>query len=170
MVRSVRDTVMSDLLTCEIRYSEDETRESPGRLSGTLITYEVRAADRPEIFRRGALRWPESGVLVREMHVRDRPLVKVIPYLDGDAVKIDTPLPNTTRGRDASEGIRAGIYGGLSVEFHAEDEGRRGPLREIRRALLGGAGLVDSPAYSGSTVEVRAKRYWQLDREALRWL
>ena len=161
---------MNDLLTCEVRYSEDETRTSPGRLTGTLITYEQRAADRPEIFRRGALRWPATGVLVREMHQRHEPIVKVVPFVEGDAVKIDTPLPNTMRGRDAAENIRQGVYGGLSVEFHAEAEGRRGNLREITKAILGGAGLVDSPAYLGSTVEVRSRRYWQLNSEALRWL
>ena len=161
---------MNDLLTCEIRYAEDETRQSPGRLVGVLLTYEVRASDRPEIFRRDSLRWPPTGILVREMHQRQEPIVRVVPYLDGDAVKVDTPLPNTTRGRDAVTNIREGVYGGLSVEFHAEQEGRRGNLREITKALLGGAGLVDSPSYTGSTVEVRAKRFWQLDQEMLRWL
>ena len=161
---------MAEVLTCEIRYSEDETRQSPGRLTGVLLTYETRAGDRPEIFRRGALRWPAAGVLVREMHLRERPIVRVLPFVDGDQVRIDTPLPNTQLGRDSSTNIKEGIYTGLSVEFHAEAEGRRGNLREITRALLGGAGLVDSPSYTGSTVEVRAKRYWQLDREALRWL
>ena len=160
---------MDDLLTCEIRYSEDETRQSPGRLTGTLIVYETRASDRPEIFRRGSLRWPDNGILVREMHQRQEPIVRVIPYLEGDAVKVDTPLPNTTRGRDAVTNIREGVYGGLSVEFYAEQEGRRGNLREIRRAMLGGAGLVDSPSYTGSTVEVR-RRVWALDQEMLRWL
>ena len=161
---------MTDLLTCEIRYSEDETRQSPGRLTGTLLTYEVRAADRPEIFRRGSLRWPENGVLVREQHNRQAPIVRVIPYLDGDAVKVDTALPNTARGRDAVTNIREGVLGGLSVEFYAEDEGRRGGLREIRRALLGGAGLVDAPSYAGSTVEVRARGDNGLVEAAYRWL
>ena len=32
-----------DTLTCEIRLAEDESRQSPGRLVGTLLTYEVRA-------------------------------------------------------------------------------------------------------------------------------
>ena len=159
-----------DLLTCEIRYAEDETRASPGRLTGVLLRYEERARDRPEVFRRGSLRWPENGVLVREQHNRQAPIVRVIPYLDGDAVKIDTPLPNTARGRDAVTNIREGVLGGLSVEFHAEDEGRRGNLREIRRALLGGAGLVDSPSYKSSTVEVRARRANGLTEEAYRWL
>ena len=44
---------------------------------------------------------------------------------------------------------------GLSVEFRSEAEGKRGPLREIRRALLGAAGLVDTASYKESTVEIR---------------
>ena len=34
------------------------------------------------------------------------------------------------------------------------------------------AGLVDSPSYGGSTVEVREESgpYWQLDKEVLLWL
>ena len=158
---------MNDLIACEIRYTADESRESPGRLTGTLLTYEVRAGDRPEIFRRGSLRWPPEGILVREMHQRNRPIVRAIPYLDGDAVKLDTPLPSTQLGRDSATNIRAGVYTGLSVEFHAEAEGKRAGLREITKALLGGAGLVDSPSYGGSTVEVR-RRYWDLG--VYRWL
>ena len=126
--------------------------------------------DRNEVFKRGSLHWPETGIILREMHERSRPIMKVLPYLDGDQVLISTPLPNTTRGRDAATNIREGVYSGLSVEFRSEQEGRRGNLREITKALLGGAGLVDSPSYKGSTVEVRAKRFWQLDCEALRWL
>ena len=159
--------MMTDLLSCEIRYTADESRESPGRIVGTLLTYEVRASDRPEIFRRGALRWPSDGILIREMHQRDRPIMRVVPFVEGDQVLIESALPNTQRGRDAVENIRQGVYSGLSVEFRAEAEGRRGNLREITKALLGGAGLVDSPSYSGSTVEVR-RRYWDLG--AYRWL
>ena len=45
----------------------------------------------------------------------------------------------------------------MSVEFHSKAEGRRGNLREIRQALLGGAALVDAGSYAGATVEVRAE-------------
>ena len=68
---------------------------------------------------------------------------------------IDVALPNTTAGRDAVENVRQGVLTGLSVEFKAEKEGRRGGLREIRQALLGSAGLVDTASYKASTVEVR---------------
>ena len=50
----VWSVVMENLL-CEVRFAEDPSRLSPGRLTGTLVTYEVRAKDRPELFARGAL-------------------------------------------------------------------------------------------------------------------
>ena len=42
------------LVPIEIR--QDETRQSPGVLTGTLMTYETRARDRAEMFRTGAFR------------------------------------------------------------------------------------------------------------------
>ena len=159
-----------DELVFEIRQAEDPTRESPGRLSGTLLVYEERARDRREVFARGALTWPKDGILINEMHNRQAPIVRAIPYLDGDAVKIDTPVPNTTRGRDAVTNIRAGVWTGLSVEFHSRSEGRRGGLREIRSAYLGAAALVDTAAYGGSKVEVRARGAQGLVEAAYRWL
>ena len=167
----VREAVAMDELTFEIRQMEDPTRESPGRLVGTLITYEERAHDRPEVFVRGALTWPENGILVNEQHNRQAPILRVIPFLDGDELKIDAALPNTQRGRDTVENLRQGVYTGLSVEFQSRSEGRRGPLREIRSAILGGAALVDTAAYRGSTVEVRAEQAIdQLIEVARRWL
>ena len=75
---------------------------------------------------RGALTWPKEGILINEMHNRQAPILRAVPYLDGDEVKIDTPVPNTTRGRDAVTNIREGVWTGLSVEFHSRSEGRRG--------------------------------------------
>lgn len=160
-----------DELTFEIRQLEDPTRESPGRLVGTLLTYEERAKDRPEIFVKGALTWPEAGIVINEQHNRQAPILRALPFLDGDQVKIDAQLPNTVRGRDTAENLRQGIYTGLSVEFASRAEGRRGPLREIRSAFLGGAALVDTSAYGGSTVELRAGLSTdQLVEVAYRWL
>ena len=158
-------------LTFEVRQEADPSRESPGRLVGTLLTYEQRANDRPEVFVRGALTWPATGILINAQHNRAAPILRAIPYLDGDQVKIDAALPNTTAGRDAAENLRQGVYTGLSVEFASRSEGRRGPLREIRSALLGGAALVDSSSYKGSTVEVRAETDSEsMVEAAYRWL
>ena len=91
------------------------------------------------------------------MHNRQAPILRAIPFLDGDALKIDAPLPDTARGRDVATAMRQEnpLYPGLSLEFNALAEGRRGNLREIRRAKLVRVGIVDRGAYGGSTVEVR---------------
>ena len=146
-----------DEVRCAIEYREDETRQSPGRLTGVLLTYEERANDRPEIFARGSLEWRDSGILIREQHNRMSPIVRAVPFLDGDAVRIDVALPNTQRARDAATNVQEGVLTGLSVEFRSVKEGRRNGMREIQRALLGGAGLVDDPSYGNSLVEVRER-------------
>ena len=154
----------------EIRFQEDASRLSPGRLVGTLLTYEERAKDRAELFERRALIWPERGIVVNEQHNRQQAIIRVIPYLDGDAVNMDAALPNTTRGRDAAVSVRNGTYTGLSVEFKVLAEGRRDGLRVIKRAMLVAAGLVDDPSYGSSTVEVRGKGVSENLERFYRWL
>ena len=158
-----------DELICEVRFAEDDTRQSPGILSGILMPYGVKASDRQEMFELGALTWPAEGVLVRRMHDRKSPLVKVIPYMDGSDLRIDSPLLNSTAGRDAAIELRNGILTGLSVEFSATKETRRGGLRVIQSAILGGAGLVDYPSYRGAKAELRGKTDTQR-RIAQLWL
>ena len=161
-----------DQLVFEVRQAEDPTRESPGRLTGTLLVYEERARDRNELFVKGALTWPEDGILINEQHNRQAPILRAIPFEEDGAIKIDAPVPNTARGRDAVTNIREGVWTGLSVEFKSKAEGRRGNLREIRQAHLGAAALVDAASYAGSTVEVRAEaeaRAWAAE-DVLLWL
>ena len=158
-----------DELIFEIRQADDPTRESAGRLVGTLLRYNEVAEDRREVFAPGALTWPEDGILINVMHERKSPLLRAIPFQDGDAVKIDARVPSTAAGRDAITNIREGVYTGLSIEFHSRAEGRRGPLREIRQAFLGAAAMVDTAAYGGSKVEIRAKSDVQ-GRIARLWL
>ena len=161
-----------DKLVFEIRQLDDPTRESPGRLAGTLLRYGEVAQDRKEIFAMGALKWDKKGILVNWHHDRSRTLLRAVPFIDGDAVKIDAPIPNTALGRDTVVTIREGVFGGMSVEFQSRSEGRRGNLREIRSAYLGAAALVDTGAYAGATVEVRAEadaREWAVE-DVLRWL
>ena len=158
-----------DELICEVRFAEDDTRQSPGILSGVLMPYGVKAQDRAEMFELGALTWPDDGILVRRMHDRKSPLVKVVPYLSGTDLRIDSPLLNSVAGRSAAEELRAGVLTGLSVEFNATKETRRNGLRVIQKAILGGAGLVDFPSYQGAKAELRAKSDTQ-QRIARLWL
>ena len=148
---------MMEQLLIPLEYRQDETRESPGLLSGILMLYGTKANDRPELFEQDAFHWPESGILIREQHNRQAPIVRAVPFLEGRELRINAPLLNNTRGRDVAESMKGPhpVYTGLSVEFRAEKETRRGGLRVISRAFLGGAGLVDTPSYLESVVEVR---------------
>ena len=146
----------------EIRFAvevrEDTTRQSPGRLVGTILTYGERASDRAEVFESGALSWPSDGIIINRQHRRDAPIMRVVPEVRGNAVGVDAPLPDTSAGRDAAREIRGGLFKGLSVEFRAIRQAYRGGVRFIQEAALAAAGLVDQPSYAGSTAELRNKR------------
>ena len=143
-------------IRCAIEIREGDPGRPP-RLVGRLLTYGERAADRPERFEVGALRWPDNGVTLRRQHSRAEPIMRVIPETRGSEVIIDAEIPDTRSGRDTISEIRSGLFGGLSVEFRSTGETYRNGERVISSALLTGAGLVDEPSYSGSTVEVREK-------------
>lgn len=141
----------------EIRIEADPERRGPGRLVGTLLTYGERSGDRAERFEAGALHWEAGGVVLREQHNRFAPIARFTPEVEGRTVKVSVVLPDTSRARDCATNIRAGVFRGLSVEFHAERERWDGELRIIERARLVGAGLVDEPSYKGSVVSMRAR-------------
>ena len=146
-------------LEFEVRFEADPTNASPGRLTGVLMHYGQTARDRPERFAQDAFHWRQEGIVINEQHNRQSPIVRAVPFLIGSELKIDVPLPPTQRGRDAAIGLQGEnpLYTGLSVEFKAEQQGYVEGVREIRRALLGAAALVDAGSYLGSTVEVRAE-------------
>ena len=161
---------MEDVIGCEVRFAVDDSRLSPGRLIGTLVAYETRAKDRPEMFMADSLYWPELGIIIDEQHNREAPILRAIPVLEGRELKIDAKIPDTQRGRDAATNVREGVLTGLSVAFRAERVTHSNGIREIRRAYVPRAGLVDSPSYGDSVVEVRGRSVWQLDRSAYLWL
>ena len=161
---------MPDEILMEVRYEQDPERQGPGLLTGTLMVYETRATDRPEMFMDGSLHFPPKGIVIDEQHNRAAPIMRVQPVLDGKTLTVSGKIPDTTRGRDAATNIREGVLTGISVTFHAEREERRGGVRRILRAYCPRAGLVDSASYGDSMVEVRS-RLWQLSNEdLLRWL
>ncbi len=161
-----------ETLFAALEFRADETRDSPGLLSGVLMAYGTRANDRPELFEDGALYWRDSGIVIREQHNRAAPIVRAQPYMEGRELRVNVPLPNTQRGRDAAFAMQGDnpLYTGLSVEFNAERETRRNGLRVITRAFLDGASLVDTPAYLGSTVEVREESGLFVPRSVFTWL
>ena len=162
-----------DLITCEVRFTEDESRQTPGRLVGTLLTYGEQASDRAEVFDPDSLRFPDGGLWINEQHNRAAPILRAMPTLEGRALRIDAAFPDTQRARDAVTGLKSDppLYTGLSIEFSAEKETRRNGLRVIQRAYVPRAGLV-VPSYSGSTAELRERTgpFWTLNRESALWL
>ena len=171
-----------ETLLIPIEYRADETRESPGRLTGVLMAYGSRARNLPELFEQDSLHWRDDGIVIRELHPqRDAqgrpinstpPIMRAVPFLEGRELRIDAPLPNTTKGRDVAESMRGPLplYGGLSVEFAPEKETRQGGIRRISRALLDGAALVLRGEYADSTVEVREGAGLDRRPEATLWL
>ena len=146
-----------DEIRCSIEFREDESRLSPGRIVGTLVTYGERASDRPEMFLPGSLEWPERGIVLNRQHTRTAPVLRFSPTVEGSKVGIDQALPDSSAGRDAAVEIRAGLFTGLSLEFRAVTQSFSGGIRRISKAILTGAALVDSASYSGSVVEVRTR-------------
>ena len=145
-----------DEIRCSIEVRADETRQSPGRIVGVLLSYGEQALDRAEQFEAGSLHWPDGGIVLNEQHNRAAPIMRFVPEVVGKEVRIDAPLPDTQRGRDAATMVKNGTFQGLSIEFRSEAEGRSAGTRMIRRARLSAAALVDSPSHK-STVEVRGK-------------
>ena len=68
-----------DEFRCSVEFREDETRQSPGRLVGTLMTYNAAARNRREVFEPGALTWPAEGIILRRQHVRAAPIMRAVP-------------------------------------------------------------------------------------------
>ena len=159
---------MFEHLVCELELRADESRLSPGRIHGVLLTYEHRARDRAEVFASGALSWDPEGIVLNVAHDRAQPIMRFVPEVRGEDLIIDAPLPDTSRGRDAAVMVRNGTLRGLSVEFRALREDRHAGVRRIVAARLGGAGLVDAGAY-GNRVEVRHGAYTQ-PGSVLGWL
>ena len=153
-------------LRCAVEVRADDTRQSPGRLVGVLVQYGTRAKDRPEMFRAGALSWPDGGVVLNRQHARDRPVMRFTPVAEDGAVRIDAALPDTSAGRDLATEIRQGLFTGLSVEFVAQRETREAGVRVVEQARLVGAAVVDSPSYpTGIAVRERNR-----ERRGRLWL
>ena len=70
-----------DELRCRVEIRQDETVAGPGRISGTLLQYGERAADRAELFEPGALTWPSNGIVLRRQHARGAPIMRVQPEI-----------------------------------------------------------------------------------------
>ena len=150
-------------IRCEISCREDDSRQSPGRLTGTLIRYGDVSPSHRETFERGALEWDKAeGVILKRQHKDGAPIMKVHPVERDGAVVIDQELPDTAAGRDLARELRDKLFTHLSIEFRAAISRYTGGLRRIARARLVGAGVVFNPSYPESRVELRGRRrkFW----------
>ena len=159
-----------DEIRCSIEVRTDENRLGPGRLFGTIMRYGERASDRAEMFLPGSLKWDADGIVVNRMHTRKSPVMRVMPIVEGNEVRIDAPLPDTSAGRDAAAEIRSGLFKGMSIEFRATAQTIVGGVRRITEAVLSGAAIVDTPSYAAASVEVRSKGGGNLPTERFLWL
>ena len=125
-----------DEIRCALECREDDSRSSPGRIVGTLVTYGERASDRPEMFLPGSLEWPERGIVLNRQHSRKAPVMRILPQVVGDSVVIDAALPDTTAGRDIAAEMKADppLFTGLSIEFRSIKQSFEGGLRKIAKA------------------------------------
>ena len=142
---------------CELR--------AEGRvLEGTALRYGDVASFSwgRERIERGAFS-PVGDVILNMQHQRVEPLARTggggLELIDTpEALRVRASLPETQAANDALTLIRAKVLRGLSVEFHAREERQEGGVRIIERAQLVGVGVVDTPSYSKSVVEARARR------------
>ena len=157
---------MTDRFTIPIECRSDESRESPGRIVGTILEVGRIAADRREVFTAGAPIFPSTGISLLRGH-RGEAILTFDPIVDGSTIKIDAPLPDTALGRQVAAEVRSGARAALSVEFVSLDEARVQGVRELRSALIQGAALVPLGSYNQARAEVRERagrryrRSWQ---------
>ena len=134
-----------------------EFRVTPdGRgLSGTALRYgdTARLADgRRERFQAGAF---------EDLPTASLNLQHSSTSVSGPIIWSDGPHSLEFRADLVEEGVRnlvrRGAVSGVSIEFRSLDEATEHGERIIRRAELRGLAIVDSPAYPGSRVELRAR-------------
>ena len=136
-----------------------ELREAKdGPMLRGVVLQEGRAAKggRAELFTNFSVIWPVNGLALLAEH-RGAELARAVPIRDADgSLRISTPATAPILAAYASRKF-------FSVEFHAIREVRTaGGVREIQRALVDAAALVESPEYPNVKAEIRAseRRVW----------
>ena len=107
-----------DELRCAIKI-EDRAEGEPLRLVGVLMPYGTEARDRRELFEAGSLSWDPKGIVVNRMHTRSAPIMRCVPIEKDGKLLINSPIPDTSAGRDCASEVRSGLLASLSVEFRA---------------------------------------------------
>lgn len=137
-------------LSCEIDLLSDDTRRGPGKIVGTLLTYGERHRNAAMEIAEGALSWAKEGIVLNRQHVRESPIMRFHPIVDGNKLRVEAELPDTQAGRDTAAEIRQGLFRGLSAEVLPLKETFFGGVRKILRGTLEAAAVVDRPAFPKS--------------------
>ncbi|MCY3608983.1 MAG: HK97 family phage prohead protease [Acidimicrobiaceae bacterium] len=125
-------------------------------LGGFAVKYGDIAPRFGERIEPGAFERRASPLVLRLQHDPQRPIadsggsLTVVDSAEG--LRVSTPLREGSAELDL---VRRGTLRGLSVEMEVRRERREGGLRVIEAADLLGVGLVDTPAYPTSAVELR---------------
>ena len=137
-----------DELRIPIECRADESRAGPGRIVGELLTYEARALDRAEVFREGALVWEDRGVVLNVQHDRQQPITRFVPTVEGRAVKIDAPLPDTQRAGYRDPDPRRHHDGPIRrIPGACRGAAERGAGNPLGKACWGGRGRLAVARY-----------------------
>jgi len=134
-----------------------ELRATAGRtLRGVVVRYGEIATDRPERFAPFAFDPLPAAVPVNVQHREAMIVTRDVDLHDGpEALRMAARVPTGNQGDAVLGMVESGMLTGLSSEFVPLVDPRIGGVRVVQRALLAGVGVVDSPSYKGSTVEVR---------------
>ena len=145
---------------------------SSGSIKGKVVTYGEAALigqQFEERFESGCF-GEISDVLVNIQHDRKRPVAR-----QGESLSLtnsDTTLSaivdltGTPLGDECRAMIDKKILRGLSAEFITSEDEWNGNKRIIKEAELCGIGIVDKPAYCGSTIEeIRQFAPWYEERQ-----
>ena len=141
---------MMEKLHCPVEIRESATGP---QIVGCLIQEGRVASVRAEVFAPLSLVWASDGIALRAKHlgVEDS---RAIPTREANGeIRIEASA-STPLVAAYNEGRRF-----LSIEFHALQETRStSGVREIQKAFLPGAALVESPEYKQAGAEIRSKR------------
>ena len=135
-----------------------------------MLVYNGKAAEvasgPPREVRAGSV--PES-VALNAMHDRGRTLARFpgggLELMDSsERLAVRATFPDSPTDREAQHLAETNFYRGMSVEFRCLAERDEDGVRVVTAADLSGIGLVDEPAYSQTSLEVRRKQ-----RRRRRW-
>ena len=145
---------------------------SPGSIKGKVVCYSETAligGQFEERFESGCF-GEISDVLVNIQHQRTKPVARQgegLELVNSETIlSASVDLDGTPNGEECRAMIDKKILRGFSSEFVCNVDEWNGNKRVIKEAELCGIGIVDKPAYCGSTIdEIRQFAPWYEERQ-----